>query len=580
MTYLESNDLKVHSTSPNFKIIFYNVTDNINMTDVKSYEFESGSSFKTKEDLGIYPYFTFSPESNLFSGANIQSYTFTNSLEDMDGSFSITIKEDTRSLKSGEQYFMDMVRKLDIVEIVENNVTEFYGVVRTISFGATAGAMNKVLTISGICAAGLLKMFNISTDMTSMNMIMKSTENARISQRIANLFNTNKNGVDVAEIFRIVYLAMHYTAKGEIYDDKAKKYKPAPDDSGRNILAALKIQRIFRFIFGVAHDDVNGKTTYDTKLYDKPVEFLDCELKQKYQLNSNLFNASEVNVVSYFNGYLPSVVYEFFHTMDRYNKPKIVIREVPFSVKSEKPIENDQNSYWVDLPCTVIDPSLITDYTLTQTDTNIFTAFYAYPSGSTGNQELRKRLTITDKKNNKVSEIHVVDDDLIHTYGYIPLDVNFLGYNHDSTKQDDILIISRALSEKLAAFYKNLKDFWNGDVTFVNLMKSEKKDDYIKKELVAGKLNKTKTSYYNNNNPRIGTRVKLCGLEFYVTMATHSWRYGEPCKINLKIERGGKYDNTGKFIEPSYMNADTSDNVVNLNPSLISRTWAELITKE
>ena len=153
MAGFSSSELKVHATTPNFRVVFYNILDNFSEINDNSLKIDEGSSFQTMGQLGIKSYFAFSPENPnaYFSGANIQSYTFSNSIDDIDGSFSITVKEDTRELAAGEQYFMDQVKKLDVVEIIENGSVEFYGVVRTISIGATAGAMNKVITISGIC---------------------------------------------------------------------------------------------------------------------------------------------------------------------------------------------------------------------------------------------------------------------------------------------------------------------------------------------------------------------------------------------------------------------------------------------
>lgn len=563
MAEFGADDLKVHVTTPNIRVVFYNVLDNFEETDKKSKDFDNGSSYKVMGQLGIDSYFAFSPENpnQYFSGANIQSYSFTNSIDDINGSFSITVKEDTRPLPKGQQYFMDQVKKLDVVEFIENGSVEFYGIVRTISIGATAGAMNKVITISGISAAGLLNMFNISTDVASMAFLQNEGANKKITDRISKLFQQkSKDGVDVAEVFRIVYLAMFYIAEGKTYNPKTGKWE---ETNSKAPFASFKTQRIFRFIFGVAHDDVkqaDGTITYDTVRFSKPVEFLDCNEKFQFQLTSNLFNQNEVNIVSYFKGFMPPPIYEMFHTFDENNSPKIVLREVPFL-----PTE------WANLPIKEIDPSLITDYTLSNTDTNIFTTFYAYAAGAPGNSDLFKNAGARDKNGNPIMK---VDGDLVDVYGFIPLDVNFIGWKPRNIKDDSIMTVAGDLSEKVKKYFKNLKDFWNGDVTFVNMLENNEKVVTVYDE--KGFANKSKKKI--SKNPRIGARAKLCGLEFYITSATHTWRYGEPCKINLHLERGGKYYEDGTFIEPKY---ETNGNkVVNLNPSSLSRTWAELLVKE
>lgn len=567
MASFSSSELKVHSTTPNFRVVFYNVLDNFSEINDNSLKIDEGSSFQTMGQLGINSYFAFSPENPnaYFSGANIQSYTFSHSIDDIDGSFSITVKEDTRELAEGEQYFMDQVKKLDVVEIIENGSVVFYGVVRTISIGATAGAMNKVITVSGISAAGLLNMFSISTDVASMSFLNSNGVNAKITDRISKLFKAVKkgdDGVEVAEVFRIVYLALYYIANGKTYTPKTNTW----DDSKEpKPFGSFRIQRIFRFVFGVAHDDVGTSLTYDRSKYSTPVEFLDCDLKFKYQLVSNLFNQAEVNIMTYFRGILPAPIYEMFHTFDSDNKPKIVIREVPFSPES-----------WSNLPRPyVIDPSLITDYTLSQTDTNIFTAFYAYPSGAPGNKNQFRNAGAGDKNGNPIIQ---VDGKLVETYGFIPLDVNFIGWKPKDIKETSVIDVSSELSKRVQNYFKNLKDFWNGDVTFINMLENDSKDIDIKGLDKEGNVITKKGKKYISKNPQIGQRVKLCGLEFYVTNSTHSWRYGEPCKINLHLERGGKYDSNGNYIEP--VEYDENDKVVGFNPSSLSRTWSELLTKE
>ena len=559
-----ADELKVHITTPNIRVVFYNILDNFEETDKKSKAVEQGSSYKVMGQLGIDSYFSFSPENpnQYFSGANLQSYSFTHSIDDINGSFSITVKEDTRPLGVGEQYFMDQVKKLDVVEFIENGSVEFYGIVRTISIGATAGAMNKVITISGISAAGLLNMFNISTDVASMSFLQNEGANKKITERISKLFlQKAKDGVDVAEVFRIVYLAMFYIADGKTYNPDTKTWEKAKSAAP---FASFKTQRIFRFIFGVAHDDVSGTETYDTSRYSKPVEFLDCKEKFKFQLTSNLFNQNEVNIVSYFKGFMPPPIYEMFHTFDENNSPKIVLREVPFS-----PTE------WTNLPIKEIDPSLITDYTLSNTDTNIFTTFYAYAAGAPGNPELYKKAGATDKDGNPIMK---VDGDLVDVYGFIPLDVNFIGWKPRDIKDDSIMTVASDLSKKVKEYFKNLKDFWNGDVTFINMLENDDLKITVHEVDKEGNVTEKEGTKKKSKAPRVGGRAKLCGLEFYITSATHTWRYGEPCKINLHLERGGKYYEDGTFIEPKY---ETSGNkVVNLNPSSLSRTWAELLTKE
>lgn len=496
-----SNSYKARSVTPNFEIVFIHVLNNFEKTNEKSWETDNARGNKTQEALGLKEYMTFSPTSNQFSGKNVQSYTFTQSTRDITGSFSITIKEDIKEpdINKNEKFFLDEVEELDLVKIIENGVVEFWGIVRTISFGATAGAFNKAITVSGTSAAELLNMFKINTDMTLMSFFQGDEGNTEIANKIVTLFM--KPPVEITEVFRVMY---NYIV------DLAKTKK------GSKIIS-YKAQRIFRFIFGVSHDDYG-------------VEFLDCNEEIKYPMAANIFNESETTLISYFKLILPDNFYEFFHRFTRKdNKPVITIRQMPFSADT-----------WNKLHITTLDPSLITDYTLTKTDTNIFTCFYAFAQNGSMASEYFKRLT-TDGKSPVI-----IDDDLLSIYGYIPLEVSINGYTENGS--NDLQKTTEELSKLLADWYKDLRHMYSGDVTIVNTMEVD---------------SKTKQSV----NPRIGERVKLCGGEFYVTQSTHTWRYGDSAKINLKIERGGVYKD-GKF------QYDAN------NKLSISRAYAELLTKE
>ena len=109
-------------------------------------------------------YQTFSPNSLYTAGRNLQSYNFERSIDNFGGSFSITVKEDTEKVSNT---FMDKVQPLDIFVFSESGSSQkvdFIGVVTTISIGAIASSLNKVLTISGKSIEWLYTYYNINCD--------------------------------------------------------------------------------------------------------------------------------------------------------------------------------------------------------------------------------------------------------------------------------------------------------------------------------------------------------------------------------------------------------------------------------
>lgn len=515
-----NDSLKVHSNTSNFKISIGDFLENYEDTEKRSRENVAGN--RSSSDLGLSYYYEFSPTSTNISGTNVLSYSFSNSVNTIESNFTITIKEDT---KPNNEYFLDKVKELDVVKIEENGKVVFIGVIRTVSFGATAGAYNKVITLSGMSASALLKMFKIYTDLSVVQSFVADTSNADLTSRISNLFIENKKkknyeGVDVTEIFRLVYLNFYYISNG--YKKKGKTWK-----KGNNkVISNTKIQRLFNYIFGVCHEDnKDGSYVLNTEAgHTKPVEFLTCNLKMKYQICRNLYNESECSVYSYFAEMFPAELYEFYCDFET---RQFILREKPFTAEM-----------WKNIPISYIDPSTITDYTLTKTDMNVYTAFFSYPEGSTIDRSTFKIINSSDDKGNSVVQI---SEELVGLYGFIPFDCSIVGYvpTQNDKKTFSAIDISKDYSQKLANAYQNLRDMYCGDVTFINL---------------------------NNgmDKPKVGQKILLCNNEFYVTDESHSWSFGNCCKINLKLERGGKYLN-GEFQKSN---------------SQISKTWAELLEKE
>ena len=49
-------------------------------------------------------------------------------------------------------------------------------------------------------------------------------------------------------------------------------------------------------------------------------------------------------------------------------------------------------------------------------------------------------------------------------------------------------------------------------------------------------------------NPRIGERIGVFDVQFYVENVAHSWTYGGPMETTVQMTRGYRYDSEGKMI--------------------------------
>lgn len=110
-------------------------------------------------------YYSFVNEKTDSTISQIQSYTFTRTTQSFSSSFSISIKEHLHSTKD---LLLDIITPLDVVYIYENGSLAFIGLVRTLSFGATASSNTKTLNISGNGIEYLFDMYQISLDTTAM----------------------------------------------------------------------------------------------------------------------------------------------------------------------------------------------------------------------------------------------------------------------------------------------------------------------------------------------------------------------------------------------------------------------------
>lgn len=428
-----------------------------------------------------------------YSSKNLLSYSFSRNVNSLYGEFEIQVREDYTEPKC----VLDMVKPLDIVQIYENkNEIAFMGIVQNVSFGATAGAFNKSVVISGASIGILFEMFNFSTDVTSMSFFIKDSANKDLIENLSSVVQSNiKNGGK----------GMSFT---QAFEQVYKKFVEIATDDKYSRIGANGIYDIIKFYFG------------------EPSQFIRAnELNFNYQIEKNLFDSDEVNVYSYFKGLLPEQVYEFYETIDK-NNPVISAREKPFD-----------SGVWDSLKMTKLDPALVTDYTITKSNKEVYTCFFAVLEGTSLSSDFYKIIGASER-GNSCFESYL---EKIKKYGYRPLTVNFIGYAKEAGKNDGetsyLQTTFKELSKRLKEWYSRLDEMYTGDVTIV--------------------LDE------NTAAVKIGELVELCGCTFYVTGEKHNWSYGDSPTVNYSLERGGKYT------------ADGFSPMTN-----ISKAFSELLEKE
>lgn len=410
-------------------------------------------------------YQEFTPTSSYTAGRNLQSYNFEDSLDNFGGSFSFTVKEDI-SKDVFQKTFMDEVQPLDIIVISESGSEariDFIGVVTTVSIGGISSNLNKSVTVSGKSIEWLFLYYNINTDVKAC--IFQNTEaNNTIKIDLAN--RSGKSPLTIKDIAEASY----------------SEFKKRTEEN----------QSISNFAIGEIIDKWYKKGIFETT----DDEFL-------YPVSSNLFEEGKINVIDFIQKILPKPIYEMFGYIDKFNNPKIRLRKVPF----DKPVATYK-----------INPNQLTDFTLTRTCDEVYTAFMPYIEGSSQSADFY--LTLNAAENNgKIKGYNISDADSIKTkiYGYQLLTCSFVGYTLDEKTNKDTFSEDKLeeLVNDLSNWFGHLDDMYNGDFTIVNMTKEKP--------------------------ARIGEWVSFAGGLFYVTTEKHSWNYGDNPMINYQVSRGGKY---------------------------------------
>jgi len=422
--------------------------------------------------LSLTPYQVFTPNSSYTSGKNLQSYNFERSIENFGGSFSFTIKEDTENLKDP---FMDKVEPLDIIVISENGSDarrDFIGVVTTISIGGMASNLNKVVTVSGKSIEWLFSYFNIAND---IKLMVFENESANRTFKTDLEKKQGTEGITIKEVVESSIDAFREEERklrdGEVETEEGKVTPIS------NSLVGDLIDKWFK------SDYVEATKT-----------------NVAYPISSNLFESGKTNIIDYLKKIFPTPIYEIFSYIGENNQPKLVVREAPF--------DNPVAKY-------TINPTQLTDYTLTRNCEEVYTGFMTYIEGTDNAPSFYMDIQAA-KDTQKGYNVSEPVKDKIAKYGYQLLTCSFVGYNNDPKAKIDQTII-QDLNKKLARWFSNLDEMYTGDFTIVNLTKEKP--------------------------ARIGEWLKFANGLYYVITERHSWNYGDNPMINYQVTRGGEYLN-------------------------------------
>jgi hypothetical protein len=435
----------------------------------------------------------------------LQAYSFSTSVNDVRGRFSLTFHPDENDYRDP---VFDNIEELDIVKIYESRnhfkqrradgmwqreiFPAFTGVVRKKRYAAQAGdnGAARKFVVSGHSVAGLIADFHLNTDVNAQIITGDMANGDNIAHELTVWLQEDKPR-QVKEIVKIIW---------DYFIKISNQYRKT---------VTVKIQEILKTWMGEDFFDIDG------------------EMEFHYPL-ANVFNRKSDN--SFFdiiNNILPGPVYEKYAYTDRATGiMKIKIRECPFDPDPWDALKYaDSRKKGRLLDCYSIPARLVKSFDIEQSDEEVYTVFFSYLNGYPGHETKWVKLAaaMTREKEKQMPGLEF-NDEKFSIYGYRPLMAHFIGYGKsagDAATEERL----RGLNRRLEDWYGNLEKMYTGSVTLGTDLSMDM--------------------------PQAGEKCAFLGGEFYVEGAERTWNYEGNPQTALSVSRGGVYIN-GEFNELKY----------------------------
>ncbi|GHU88640.1 hypothetical protein FACS189476_06100 [Spirochaetia bacterium] len=367
------------------------------------------------------PKLTFSLE----KGKVLQSYTFTNSVNDPKGSFSLSFYPNDDYGLYKDQAIMDMIEEMDIVQIFEfiddkgaYPYPTFTGVIikKLYSLAKIGDDTQRRVSITGYSIAGLIQEFRISLDAQAMEITDEIANNNQIEIELTQaLMSSDNKGIKVSEAINIIWKS---------FLNLSTKY-------GK--LSNPKVAEIIKTWIGENPFDVDDSSFF-------------------YPLGNVFYGQNTQSFYDVIQHLIPRPVYEIFPFTDK-GETKIKIRVAPFNSDKWDGL-NPKDKF--------INPVLLKSCDISQSCEEVYTVFYSYLDGYP--MQMDKALMLSAKKLKGIPGV-MVDEEKFGLFGYRPLFLSFRGYS--KSMEDDTTTGEKIneLNQTLKAWFGNLEKMYNGNIT-------------------------------------------------------------------------------------------------------------------
>jgi len=366
------------------------------------------------------PDLTFLPDINAGARSKLQSYSFTESVDDLIGSFSFS----TLSGEHEHKDIYDLIPIRTIIKIFEGGErAAFVGIIRRrrISKQMTAQGIKPVITFSGKSITSCVTEYMVSLDVRIYRVMDAVSKNKDLNRRLSET-------TSIKEFLKITW------------------------DHFKNISNKLNEERN-----GVTNTEIANIIERTLGGFENFVKVEGENQNIRYNVASIFYNESNNNIADVWRNILPKNTYEMFARCDN-GEPKIIVRQVPFGDPESNYID------WRNLDLYVISPISLTAYDLEQNDENVYTAFSSYVIGSAKSRQFYQAVSQEGP-----DDIVRYNDEKVRIYGFRPLEIDFMGYdrrrNTENNNIDPLTKAIQKLNELAAYWYGRNDDMYSGSLT-------------------------------------------------------------------------------------------------------------------
>lgn len=368
---------------------------------------------------------TLSPEGDF---PYLLSYSFTESIQDMVGSFNF-------SIAGGNNSLFDTLKPLHIIKIYEGlTKPSFVGVIthKNISTSMTDKGVKRSISFSGKSVTSFIAEFQLILDLKLLSAGRKVLHAQTVQEDFILGLNELQSAtpLKIGDFLRKTWeLYLKYTGIG-----KPSSNTPVHGKAGGANIAVYNIINAF----------MNSSFFEVGNAEEIPLP-----------IANTFFNQDINTIIQIWQCILAPPVYEMFSRVNVDGMPKVVVRETPFD-----------SSVWKTLNITTIKASELIDYSLNLSNEEVYTTYLAYLEGSQLDANQYIVINAADAKT-KNESIFAIDDQKFEMYGLRMCQVNFRGYS--KVEDDDTIIATMAkYSKRLKEWFSHLDEMYVGSITIVN----------------------------------------------------------------------------------------------------------------